>query len=133
MKSEYSPKQKKQSSLAKLLRDIFTGGKGYRTVKGEKTPFPTAVVVCSFAATILFLALVFAFIKVSNISAEIAGMKKELITLSSEKDTLQGELDRKYSFEEIENTARDLGLSKNNGQTVILDEEKTSSAEENTP
>ena len=60
-------------------------------------------------------------------------MKKELITLSSEKDTLQGELDRKYSFEEIENTARDLGLSKGNGQTVILDEEKTSSAEENTP
>ena len=101
MKSGSAPKQKGQNALLVLLRDIFTGGKGYRTIKGDKTPFPTTIVLCAAAVTVLFLALVFALIRVSAISAEIADMKKEIVGLASEEDTLQGELNRKYSFEEI--------------------------------
>ncbi|PWL98382.1 MAG: hypothetical protein DBY04_04110 [Clostridiales bacterium] len=130
MKSGSAPKQKGQNALLVLLRDIFTGGKGYRTIKGDKTPFPTTIVLCAAAVTVLFLALVFALIRVSAISAEIADMKKEIVGLASEEDTLQGELNRKYSFEEIENTAGELGLSNEGGQTIILDDTIQETAEQ---
>ena len=130
MKSGSAPKQKGQNALLVLLRDIFTGGKGYRTIKGDKTPFPTTIVLCAAAVTALFLALVFALIRVSAISAEIADMKKEIVGLASEEDTLQGELNRKYSFEEIENTAGELGLSNEGGQTIILDDTIQETAEQ---
>lgn len=130
MKSGSVPKQKGQNALLVLLRDIFTGGKGYRTIKGDKTPFPTTIVLCAAAVTVLFLALVFALIRVSAISAEIADMKKEIVGLASEEDTLQGELNRKYSFEEIENTAGELGLSNEGGQTIILDDTIQETAEQ---
>ena len=83
MKSGSAPKQKGQNALLVLLRDIFTGGKGYRTIKGDKTPFPTTIVLCAAAVTVLFLALVFALIRVSAISAEIADMKKEIVGVNS--------------------------------------------------
>ena len=130
MKSGSAPKQKGQNALLVLLRDIFTGGKGYRTIKGDKTPFPTTIVLCAAAVTVLFLALVFALIRISAISAEIADMKKEIVGLASEEDTLQGELNRKYSFEEIENTAGELGLSNEGGQTIILDDTIQETAEQ---
>ena len=130
MKSGSAPKQKGQNALLVSLRDIFTGGKGYRTIKGDKTPFPTTIVLCAAAVTVLFLALVFALIRVSAISAEIADMKKEIVGLASEEDTLQGELNRKYSFEEIENTAGELGLSNEGGQTIILDDTIQETAEQ---
>ena len=130
MKSGSAPKQKGQNALLVLLRDIFTGGKGYRTIKGDKTPFPTTIVLCAAAVAVLFLALVFALIRVSAISAEIADMKKEIVGLASEEDTLQGELNRKYSFEEIENTAGELGLSNEGGQTIILDDTIQETAEQ---
>ena len=130
MKSGSAPKQKGQNALLVLLRDIFTGGKGYRTIKGDKTPFPTTIVLCAAAVTVLFLAWVFALIRVSAISAEIADMKKEIVGLASEEDTLQGELNRKYSFEEIENTAGELGLSNEGGQTIILDDTIQETAEQ---
>ncbi len=130
MKSGSAPKQKGQNAFLVLLRDIFTGGKGYRTIKGDKTPFPTTIVLCAAAVTVLFLALVFALIRVSAISAEIADMKKEIVGLASEEDTLQGELNRKYSFEEIENTAGELGLSNEGGQTIILDDTIQETAEQ---
>ena len=88
------------------------------------------MVICAFAVTVLFLALVFVLIKVSAISAEIAQMKKELVSLASEEDTLQGELDRRYSFEEIEKTAEELGLSKDGGQKITLDEKNSSETDE---
>ena len=130
MKSGSAPKQKGQNAFLVLLRDIFTGGKGYRTIKGDKTPFPTTIVLCAAAVTVLFLALVFALIRVSAISAEIEDMKKEIVGLASEEDTLQGELNRKYSFEEIENTAGELGLSNEGGQTIILDDTIQETAEQ---
>ena len=130
MKSGSAPKQKGQNALLVLLRDIFTGGKGYRTIKGDKTPFPTTIVLCAAAVTVLFLALVFALIRVSAISAEIKKKKKEIVGLASEEDTLQGELNRKYSFEEIENTAGELGLSNEGGQTIILDDTIQETAEQ---
>jgi len=114
-------KSKKKNPAAILFRDIFIGGKGYQTVKGEKTPFPAITVLCAAGATVLFLILVFSLIQVSEISSEIAAMKKEMITLAAKEDKLQGELDHKYSFQEIENTAAALGLSKENGQKVILE------------
>lgn len=123
MKSQKASKSKKNNPAAVLFRDVFIGGKGYQTVKGEKTPFPIFTVFCTIAITVLFLILVFSFIKVSEISSEIASMKKEMITLSAKKDKLQGELDHQYSFREIENTAAALGLSKENGQKILLENE----------
>lgn len=114
---------KKKNPVAVIFRDIFIGGKEYKTVKGEKTPFPLMTVLCAVVATILFLILVFSLIKVSEISSEIAAMKKEMITLAAKEDKLQGELDHRYSFQEIENTAAALGLSEKNGQKIILEKE----------
>lgn len=114
-------KPTKKNPAAVIFRDIFIGGKGYQTVKGEKTPFPMITVLCAATATILFLILVFSLIKVSEISSEIASMKKEMITLAAKEDKLQGELDHRYSFQEIENTAAALGLSRENGQKIVLE------------
>ena len=110
---------KKKNPVAVIFRDIFIGGKEYKTVKGEKTPFPLMTVLCAVVATILFLILVFSLIKVSEISSEIAAMKKEMITLAAKED----KLDHRYSFQEIENTAAALGLSEKNGQKIILEKE----------
>ena len=126
MKSQKTQSQKKNPA-ALLFRDIFIGGKEYKTVKGKKTPFPIMTVLCAAATTVLFLILVFSLIKVSEISSEIASMKKEMITLAAKEDKLRGELDHRYSFQEIENTAAALGLSAGNGQKIILEKELTDS------
>lgn len=118
---------KKKNPAALLFRDIFIGGKEYKTVTGEKTPFPIMTVLCAAATTVLFLILVFSLIKVSEISSEIASMKKEMITLAAKEDKLRGELNHRYSFQEIENTAAALGLSAGNGQKIILEKELTNS------
>lgn len=44
-----------------------------------------------------------------------------MITLAAKEDKLKGELDHRYSFQEIENTAAALGLSAGNGQKIILE------------
>ena len=80
--------KKKPNFFITLLRDIFFGGKGYKTVTGEKTPFPLAIILTSVIATGLTLAMVFSFIKISEVSASIASMKKELVTLSLTTDIL---------------------------------------------
>jgi hypothetical protein len=126
MKSQKT-QSKKKNPAALLFRDIFIGGKEYKTVKGKKTPFPIMTVLCAAATTVLFLILVFSLIKVSEISSEIASMKKEMITLAAKEDKLRGELDHRYSFQEIENTAAALGLSAGNGQKIILEKELTDS------
>ena len=114
--------KKKPNFFIILLRDIFFGGKGYKTVTGEKTPFPLAVILTSVIVTGLTLAMVFSFIKISEVSASIASMKKEMVTLTAKESKLKGELNHRYSFEEIDNTARELGLSDDAVQTVILEE-----------
>lgn len=124
MKKREKQTKRKPNFISGLFRDIFVGGAGYQTVKGEKTPFPTLIVTIALVTTLLFLILMFSLIKLSVITSEIADMKKEITTLTSKKDKLLGEINHRYSFAEIEKTAAELGLAAENGQTVYLNPEQ---------
>ena len=112
----------KKNFIATLLRDVFVGGDGYETVKGERTPFPFAVIGIAVVTTALFLIIIFSLGRISELSSEIASMKKEMVTLSEKEDKLRGDLGHKYSFREIGSAAAELGLADDGGNLIILDD-----------
>lgn len=120
-----APKKNPRGFFSSLLRDIFTGGSGYRTIRGERTPFPIVTVACAIVATMLFLILIFSYIGVTELNYDIVKLKKQITSLEQEEEKLQNELDRLYPFPVIESVAESLGLSAENGETVILSENPT--------
>ncbi len=112
--------------IVDFVREAFFGGNEYETVKTEeKTPFPFAVVGGVLVTTALFLMLVFSLIKASELSTDIASMKKELVSVSAKADNLEGEFSRKYPFTEIQKYAEENGFVANGGREVILPDEPT--------
>ncbi len=119
-------KKKLGNIIVDFVRDAFFGGNEYETVKTEeKTPFPFAVVGGVIITTALFLMLVFSLIKASELSTDIASMKKELVSVSAKADNLEGEFSRKYPFTEIQQYAEENGFVANGGREVILPNEAT--------
>ena len=119
-----------ENFLVSLIRDAFFGGNEYRTVKGERSPFPIAVIVGVVTTTILFLMLMFSLIRMSELSSSIANMRKELVSVAAKADTLEGEFNRRYPYTEIIAYAEEHGLSADGGRVVILPDEEEPSAEE---
>ena len=119
-----------------FILDIFHGGQEYKTsTEQKKTPFPVKTVLFSACATILILTLIFSVIKISDLSAEIASLKRQTISLSAKKLSLENELDHRYSFAEIIESAEALGFAENGGRVVYIettDAEDTQKAEETT-
>lgn len=107
-----------------LFRSIFLGGNEFRTVNGEKTKFPLVSLLTMVFSTVLILFMVFSYIQITELSADIAGMKKEIVALSAKEEKLRDNLRQKYFFRDIEDTAGELGLAKDAGQIVILSETK---------
>ena len=116
------PPKGKKNFIATLFRDVFVGGDGYKTVRGERTPFPFATIGISIVATALFLIIIFSLGRISELSTEIASMKKEMVTLSEKENKLRGDLNHKYTFREIGSAAEELGLAEDGGNLVILED-----------
>ena len=93
--------KRKENFLAGLVRDVFLGGNEYRTVKGERSPFPISVIAGVIVTTLLFLMLMFSLIRMSELSTSISKMRKELVSVSAKAETLEGEFNRKYPYTEI--------------------------------
>ena len=116
--------KRKENFLAELVRDVFFGGNEYRTVKGERSPFPIPVIAGVIVTTLLFLMLMFSLIRMSELSTSISKMRKELVSVSAKAEMLEGEFNRRYPYTEIIDYAEEHGLSADGGRVVILPDEE---------
>ena len=109
-------------SLKLFLSDVFFGGKGYQTQKAEqKTPFPLIPVSLFIISTVLIMTIIFSVIQISEISSEISSLKKQTISLASKEESLENELDHRYSYEEILEAVKALGFSPDGGKIVYIE------------
>ena len=116
--------KRKENFLAELIREVFFGGNEYRTVKGERSPFPIPVIAGVIVTTLLFLMLMFSLIRMSELSTSISKMRKELVSVSAKAEMLEGEFNRRYPYTEIIAYAEEHGLSADGGRVVILPDEE---------
>lgn len=130
-----------RGKLRLFILDIFHGGQQYKTTEdSEKPPFPVKTVLLSALTTVLMLTLIFSLIKISDLSAEIASLKRQTVSLSAKKDSLENELDHRYSFAEIIESAEALGFAEDGGRVIYIEtangeedpEETEDTAEETT-
>lgn len=111
-----------KQKLQIFLLDIFFGGKEYKTkTDTKKTPFPFITVFLALVSTVLILCTIFSLIHISELSAEIAAFKKQTVSLTAKKESLENELDHRYSFAEIIEAAKELGFSADGGKIVYVD------------
>ena len=109
-------------SLKLFLLDVFSGGHGYRTKNAEKkTPFPLVQVALFIIATALILSIIFSVIHISEISSEIASLKKQIISLTNKQSSLENDLDHRYSFAEIIEAVKELGFAEDGGKIVYIE------------
>lgn len=121
-----------KQKLQIFFLDIFFGGREYKTKNDtKKTPFPFITFFLSLVSTLLILCTIFSLIHISELSAEIASLKKQSISLSAKKDSLENDLDHRYSFAEIIESAKELGFSAEGGKVVYVepDYEETEESE----
>ena len=115
---------KKKNSLRTLLLDVFFGGREYKTKNAEKkAPFPFFTVSLFIISTALILVTIFSVIHISELSSEIASLKKQTVSLISKEESLKNELDHRYSFAEIIEAAKELGFSEDGGKIVYIEPE----------
>ena len=121
MQQDTPIKQKIQT----FILDIFFGGREYKTQNAEKKkPFPLAAVAITAVSTVLILCTIFSLIRISELSSEIASLKKQTVSLASKQASLENELDHRYSFAEIiEYATKTLGFSENGGRIVYIEPE----------
>lgn len=116
-----------KQKLQIFFLDIFFGGREYRTKNAEgKTPFPFVTVFLALVSTVLILCTIFSLIRISELSSEIASLKKQEISLVAKQASLENQLDHRYSVEEIIKVAKELGFSEDGGRTVYVETEKDS-------
>lgn len=119
--SKNSPSYSKKSVISSLSDVCGGGGVRYSTVKAKaKTPFPLSVIICAFAATVLFMFIVFSFVQVAELSSEISKMKSDINALSGEAATLEGQIDYRYTKSGIEKISSELGLTPSQNTTVYF-------------
>lgn len=120
-----------KQKLQLFILDIFFGGREYKTkADTKKTPFPFITVFLALISTLLILSTIFSLIRISELSSEIAALKKQTISLIAKKDSLENELDHRYSFAEIIDSAKELGFSEDGGRVIYV-ETKGKDASEN--
>ena len=105
-----------------FLLDIFFGGKEYKTKNAEKkTPFPLIPVALFIISTALILVTIFSIIHISELSSEIAALKKQTVSLATKEESLKNELDHRYSFAEIIEAVKALGFSEDGGKIIYIE------------
>ena len=119
-----------KQKLQILFLDIFFGGREYKTKNAaKKTPFPFITVFLALVSTVLILCTIFSLIRISELSAEIASLKKQTVSLYSKKASLENELDHRYSFAEIIDSAKELGFTENGGKVVYVEPDRPQDSE----
>ena len=109
-------------SLKIFLLDVFFGGKEYKTKNAErKTPFPLIPVTLFIVTTALILTTIFSIIHISELSSEIASLKKQTISLADKQESLENDLDHRFSFAEIIEAVKSLGFSQDGGKVVYIE------------
>ncbi len=117
---------RKNEAVRKMCRSVRDASVGtqYKTVRSkEKQRFPIFMIVTAAVFTMLFMFIIFSFMQISQIQADIADMKSTIRSLEKEERKLSMELEGKYSSK-IETLAADMGLSGENRTTYYLDDEK---------
>ena len=121
-----------KQKLQIFILDIFFGGREYKTkADTKKTPFPFITVALALISTVLILCTIFSLIRISELSSEVASLKKQTVSLASQKASLENELDHRYSFAEIIESAKELGFSEGGGRVVYIEPKGEASSEEN--
>lgn len=111
--------KEKNDSLAKTIRKASVGTK-YETTRSEGTRrFPIFLVLGFAVLTAVLLSIIFSFMQISQIQAEIAEMKSTIRTLEKEERKISRELEGEYSSQ-IESLAEDIGLSGGNRITYYI-------------
>ncbi|MBQ3490308.1 MAG: hypothetical protein IJA86_06940 [Clostridia bacterium] len=120
-----------KQKLKIFFLDIFFGGREYKTkaITG-KTPFPFITVLLTAVSTVLILCTIFSLIRISELSSEITSMKKQTVSLSAKKASLENELDHRYSYNEIIDSVKELGFSPDGGRIVYIDTKEKDESEE---
>ncbi|MBR6745168.1 MAG: hypothetical protein IKM00_08155 [Clostridia bacterium] len=109
-------------SLKTFLADVFFGGKEYKTRNAEKkTPFPLIPVATFIISTALILVTIFSIIHISELSSEIASLKKQTVALAAKEESLKNDLDHRYSFAEIIEAVKALGFSEDGGKIIYIE------------
>lgn len=117
-------KSNTKNSLRSFLLDVFFGGREYRTKNAEKkAPFPLFTVALFIISTALILVTIFSVIHISELSSEIAALKKQTVSLIAKEESLENELDHRYSYAEIIEAAKELGFAENGGKVVYVEPE----------
>ena len=121
-----------KQKLQIFFLDIFFGGREYKTKNAaKKTPFPFITVFLALVSTVLILCTIFSLIHISELSAEIASLKKQSVSLDIKKDSLENELDHRYSYVEIIESAKELGFSAEGGKVVYVEPDQEDGESEN--
>ncbi|MBQ9468774.1 MAG: hypothetical protein IJU52_07200 [Clostridia bacterium] len=89
--------------------------RGIHTVKsGVRRPFPVVTLIASVICTLLFMSLIFNFVRINEFTKDISEMSAEVGRLEKKKDELTSRLDEKNSVEElkkyIEQRAESMGM-----------------------
>ena len=109
-------------SLKMFLLDVFFGGREYKTKNAEKkTPFPLGPMALFVISTALILTTIFSLIHISELSSEIASLKKQTISLEAKQASLENDLEHRYSFAEIIEAVKSLGFSPDGGKIVYIE------------
>jgi hypothetical protein len=112
----------KKFSLKLFLLDVFFGGREYKTKNAEKkAPFPLIPMALFLISTALILTTIFSVIHISEISSEIASLKKQTISLEDKQASLENDLEHRYSFAEIIEAVKALGFSQDGGKIVYIE------------
>ncbi len=101
--------QRKNGVLGKMV-DMSVNTK-YNTVRStEKSRFPFTAVLGALIVTVLFMFIVFSFMQISQIKADMAEMNATMRSLRAEEKKLTTELEGKYSAM-IDSAVEDMGFS----------------------
>ncbi|MGN1096166.1 MAG: hypothetical protein ACI4QR_07225 [Eubacteriales bacterium] len=115
---------KKRSGILGTMYSASMNTK-YKTVRSaEKRKFPLLIIACAVITTLLFMFIVFSFMQITQIKADIADMNAAVRTLQKEERKITMELEGKYSSK-IESIASDMGLSGGDANTIYLENDKS--------
>jgi cell division protein FtsB len=106
--------EKKRAAVAARRKELYEAEQNIRTVRSAtRVPMPTAVIFMSLVCTVLFLYIIFNMVQISDKERVINSMEDEFSTLDTEKNKLQGELEKKNDLNYIEDYALNkLGMVK---------------------
>ncbi len=120
--------QKKDGFFKKTCKTLADASLGteYKTVSAEeKQRFPVIMIIAALITTALFMLIIFSFMQISQIKADMAKMESTIRSLEKEERKLSMELEGRYSSK-IESLAADMGLSGESRVTYYLDDESSS-------